>query len=238
MRARIWILNFLLLAGVIALAWKFRQDWQVYAAQNNPRALVLRPLGGVSAPKGGVQGEYGVIALQNAFHPERNDSMPPPPPAVQVTTAPPPLVYGSLIMGENRFALMASDESAAPQPVLEGQSMNGYKLLRVQAQSVTLESSSGQTEIMFYNAMSKLRRNSSRTTASSPASSAGAVRSTSSGASGAAQAATTDTSSQSSGAQAAAPQATIAAPPGKKVVQTPFGPMLMDDKPAQPVVKQ
>ena len=236
MRTRIWILNILLLAGVIALAWKFRQDWKAYAAQNSPRALVLRPLGGISAPRGGALGEYSVIALQNAFHPERNDSMPPPP-SVQVTTAPPPLVYGSLIMGENRFALMATDESAAPQQVPEGQSMNGYKLIRVQAQSVTLESSSGQTEIMFYNSMSKLRRNSSRTTAGNPASSAAAARSTSSGAGGAGQAATTGTSPQP-GAQASAPSAQIVAPPGKKVVQTPFGPMLMDDKPAQPVVKQ
>jgi hypothetical protein len=236
MRARIWILNLLLLAGAIALVWKFRKDWRGYVVENGPQALVLRPLGGVSAPGNGAQGEYSVIALQNAFHPERNDSMPAPP-AVPVTTAPPPLVYGSLIMGENRFAFMAPDESSAPQQVLEGQSMNGYKLVRVQAQSVTLESSSGQTEIMFYNAMSKLRRNSSRTTAGNPASSAAATRSTGSGASGGAQTATTGTSPQS-GAQAAAPEATIAAPPGKKVVQTPFGPMLMDDKPVQPVVKQ
>ena len=100
----------------------------------------------------------------------------PPPPAVQVTTAPPPLVYGSLIMGDNRYALMAPDESAVPQQILEGQSLNGYKLVRVQAQSVTLESSSGQQEIMFYNAMSKLRRNSSKTVATSTGASGGAVR--------------------------------------------------------------
>lgn len=235
MRARIWILNLLLMAIAVGLVWKFEGDWRAYAAANGPQALVLRPLGSVVAPATPAQGEYSAIAQQNAFHPDRNDSMPPPP-AVQVTTAPPPLVYGSLIMGTNRYALMAPDESAVPQQILEGQSLNGYKLVRVQAQSVTLESSSGQQEIMFYNAMSKLRRNSSKTVATSTGASGGAVRTGS--ASSPSAAASTATSTSSTAPQQTAAPATAEAPPGKKVVQTPFGPMLMDDKPAQPVIKQ
>jgi type II secretory pathway component PulC len=235
MRVRIWILNLLLLAMAAGLVWKLKTDWHTYAAANGPQALVLRPLGSVVAPPSSPQGEYSAIARQNAFHPDRNDSMPPPP-AVQVTTAPPPLVYGSLIMGDNRYALMAPDESGVPQQILEGQSLNGYKLVRVQAQSVTLESSSGQQEIMFYNAMSKLRRNSSKTVATSTGASGGAVR-TGSAPTTSAPAASAASTSSTAPQQTAAPAA-AEAPPGKKVVQTPFGPMLMDDKPAQPVIKQ
>jgi hypothetical protein len=234
MRVRIWILNLLLLAMAAGLVWKLRTDWRTYAAANGPQALVLRPLGSVVAPPLSPQGEYSAIAQQNAFHPDRNDSMPPPP-AVQVTTAPPPLVYGSLILGDNRYALMAPDESAVPQQIQEGQSLNGYTLVRVQAQSVTLESSSGQQEIMFYNAMSKLRRNSSKTVAASNGAAGGAVHTGSASSQSAAANAAASTSAaapQPAAAPAAAP------PPGKKVVQTPFGPMLMDDKPAQPVIKQ
>jgi hypothetical protein len=236
MRARIWILNLLLLAAAVGLVWKLRTDWRNYAAENGPQALALRPLSGVAAPGNGTPGEYSVIALKNAFHPDRNDSMPAPAVA-QVTTAPQPLVYGSLIMGDKRYALMAPDESAAPTQVQEGQSMNGYKLVRVEAQSVFLDSGVGQTEVMFYNAMEKLRRNATRTAATNTA--AAAPRTTGASASNAsAQPAVTSSGSSSTG-QGAASSSTLVAPPGKKVVQTPFGPMLMDDKPVQqPGIKQ
>jgi len=117
-------------------------------------------------------------------------------------------------MGENRFGSWRRMNQRRPASAGR-QSMNGYKLLRVQAQSVTLESSSGQTEIMFYNAMSKLdeihpgqrpaaRRARRRRTIHQLWSQWGGAG------------CNYGYLSQSSGAQAAAPQADNRAPPGKK----------------------
>jgi hypothetical protein len=227
MRTRIWIFNLLLVASAIALGWQVRKDWHAFAAQNRPQSLVLRPFPGVSAPGTALPAEYLVIASQNPFQPDRNDVIQQPQVQAQVPTAPPPVVYGSVILGETRYALMAPDEAGAPQKVQEGQSMNGYRLARVQPQSVILETSSGQTEIMLYNAMAKLRRDHSRTVASASAPAAQApVRSTSIDT----QPSVAPTAAPAPSSIASAPSTpTPPVPAGKKVVQTPFGPMVVDD---------
>jgi len=226
MRARIWIVNLLLVISAIAVGWRIRKDWRAYAAQNRPQSLILRPLAGVLAPGAAVPAEYLVIASQNPFHPDRNDVIQQPP--VEVTTAPPPILYGSVILGEARYALMAPDETRAPEKVQEGQSMNGYRLASVQPQSVILEAGSGKTEIMLYNAMSKLRRDHSRTLASAPAPSAQApVRST--GAAAVQPSVAPTTAPEPSSAASAPSRSTQPVPAGKKVVETPFGPIFVDD---------
>lgn len=225
MRARIWIINLLLLVSATAIGWKVRKQWRAYAVQNRPQSLVLRPLAGVQAPAAVVPVEYLVIASQNPFHPDRNDVIEQP--QVKVTTAPPPILYGSVILGEARYALMATDDTRAPEKVQEGQSINGYRLASVQPQSVILEAGSAKTEIMLYNAMSKLRRDHSRTLASAPAPSAQApVRST---VAAEAQPSAAPTTAPEPSSAASAPNRTQPVPAGKKIVQTPFGPVLVDD---------
>jgi hypothetical protein len=226
MRVRVWSFNLLLLASAITLGWSVRKDWRAYATQNRPQSLVLRPFVGTAVRGTVLPTEYSAIASRNPFQPDRNDVIQQP--QVEVTTAPPPIVYGSVILGETRYALMAPDEAGTPQKIQEGQSINGYRLASVQPQSVILETSSGKTEIMLYNAMSKLRRDHSRTAASAPTSAAQApVRST--GTSDA-QPSVTPTAAPASSSAASAPSTPIApVPAGKKVAQTPFGPILVDD---------
>jgi hypothetical protein len=227
MRLRLWILNLLLLAGAIWVVRMLRNDWNAYARRNDPKSILLRPVLGASAPGEVIAPDYSSIAQQNPFHPDRNDTI------QQVAqpakpTAPPPLVYGSIILGSARFALLATDESATPQRVEEGGTFNGYHLTKVLPQSVVFEAAGTENEIMFYNSMTKLRRQSTRTQGNAAAPSPSAVRSTGSsdGASSGAPAGTP------SGA-GSAPQRPATPPPvpaGKKLVETPFGPMYVDDK--------
>jgi type II secretory pathway component PulC len=227
MRIRFWIIHLLLVATAVGLAYRLRTAWRVYAAQNGMQSLVLRPVSRVSVPTGASRPDYSSIAQQNPFHPDRNDTIQQATQPVK-PTAPPPLVYGSIILEGTRFALLATDESTAPQKVEEGGTFNGYHLTKVLPQSVVFEAAGTESEIMFYNSMTKLRRQSARTPASAAPSSPAAVRSTS----------TSD--GAPGGAPAPTPSVTGSAPPrpaslppppaGKKIVDTPFGPIYVDDK--------
>src|SRR4051812_12117300 len=164
-----WITITLLVCGAVALGWKLQADWRVYRAKNDPAALKLRPMSPPAALPGELPAhDYAVVAQQNPFHPERNDAVPPPPQAAAVASGPPPLFYGSMILGKERFALMAMENHPKPRKVLEGDSFNGYKWAEVLPQSVVLESGGSKNEVMLYNAISRLHRDAART-APSPA---------------------------------------------------------------------
>ena len=201
MRRIRWMMVVLLAAGSCGLGWKLRSDWLGFRAKNDPQALKLR----APAPPPAVAAalpasDYSVVAQQNPFHPERNDAVPPPPPAAAAPSGPPPLIYGSMILGRERFALMATESDPKPRKVVEGEDFNGYKLAQVAPQSVVLEVNGARSEVMLYNALVRLRRDYSKT---APAA--------------AAPAATTVAAPQN-----AAPETP---PPGKKLMMTPFGPM-------------
>src|SRR5207244_2840911 len=108
----------------------------------------------------------------------------------------------------------------------EGDSFGGYKLAQVSPQSVVLENGGSTNEVMLYNALTRLRRDSVKTQASSGGPVPTPVP--------AADAATTVTTSASPALTPTVvpslPGPNAPAPPGKKLVETPFGPMWVDAK--------
>lgn len=220
MRKLRWLMIALLLVGAAGLGSRLRSDWRAFRAKNDPAALKLRPLPPVSAPEAAPARDYTVVAQQNPFHPERNDALPPPPaPQARPPLGPPPLVYGSMILGQERFALMATDADPKPRKIVEGDVFSGYKLAEVRAQSVVLEADGSKNEVMFYNALARLRREHQKTQSSSAAT----VATTASGpAAGAAATTVAETPPP--------PTPPGAAQAGKKMVMTPFGPMWQDVK--------
>jgi hypothetical protein len=223
MRKQRWLIIIVLLAGAAGLGYKLRTDWRTFHANNDPRMIKLRPVSPVATPDALSPHDYVVVAQQNPFHPERNDVVPPPP-VVQAPTGPPPLIYGSMILGTERFALMGMENDPKPRKVMEGESFGGYKLAQVLPQSVVLESGGAKSEVMLYNALARLRRDQSRTQSSSGGSTAGTGPTS-------APLATT-VSGPAPYAPPPLPPATsnTPAPPGKKLVETPFGPMWVDAK--------
>ncbi len=218
MRKLRWISIVLLLVGATALGYKLRADWRTFRAVNDPGALKTRPIPPAQAPATTPAPDYTVVAQQNPFHPERNDAMPPPVVQARVT-GPPPLVYGSMLIGKEKYALMGTEGDPKPRKVVEGEEFQGYKLAEVKQQSVVLEADGSKSEVMFYNALSRLRRETTKTQ-STPTVQANAS---------APPAAT---------AQAAAPPTPAlppavpgqAPPPGKRLVDTPFGFIWQDIK--------
>ena len=227
MRKLQWISIVLLIAGAAGLGWKLRNDWHTFHAANDPASLKTRPLAAAPVPTAMAAPDYTIVAQQNPFHPERNDALPPPPPVVQKAQGPPPLVYGSMLMGKEKFALMGTESDPKPRKVVEGEEFQGYKLAEVKQQSVILEADGAKSEVMLYNALSRLRREQAQRTAQPP------TASTAGGAT-----ATTVTAS-APGATApildSGPQLPLAAPgtpppPGKTLTLTPFGYMWQDKK--------
>ena len=224
MNKRLWMINLLCVASLAGLGWKLVKDWRQYAAQNGPQSLETHALGGVPVPPPLASPNYTAVARQNPFHADRNDVITEPVQAKAI--GPPPLVYGSLIFGSSRSALLGREQSPKPERVEEGGTFDGYRVVRVLPESVVLESSAGQQEIMFYNAMERLHRQAARTASSAkpPSPSTGAT----------AQSAVATREEPADSAQSSADQTTPskygAAPAGKEWVSTPFGPMLRDKK--------
>jgi hypothetical protein len=224
MNKRLWMINLLCVASLAGLGWKLVKDWRQYAALNGPQSLETHALNAVPVPPPLSSPDYTAVPRQNPFHADRNDVITE---SVQAKAiGPPPLVYGSLIFGSNRSALLGREQSPKPERVEEGGTFDGYRVVRVLPESVVLESSAGQQEIMFYNAMERLHRQATRT-ASSAKPGSGSTGAT-------AQSAVVTAGEPADSAQSSTDHATASksesVPPGKEWVSTPFGRMLRDKK--------
>jgi hypothetical protein len=220
MNKRYWIINLLCICSLVGLVWKLRKDWHQYAAANGPQAVQVHALAGVPTPPPVGAGDYRAIAQQNPFHADRNDVISQPVEAKP--SGPPPLVYGSIILGDTRFALLATEQSPKPERVPEGSTFAGYRLVHVLPQSVVFESGSSRQEIMLYNALERLHRQAAKTTATAKPPAAAPVVNASPSPSP-----SPTTTAAPIPSSAAIP---AAAPPGKEVMQTPFGPIFIDKK--------
>jgi hypothetical protein len=224
MRKFRWISIVLLVLGGAGLGYKLRADWRSFRAVNDPAVIKVRPLPPSQVPAPAAAPDYGVVAQQNPFHPERNDAMPPPPPPPPAKTAgPPPLVYGSMLLGKEKYALMASESDPKPRKVNEGEEFQGYKLAEVRPQSVVLELDGAKNEVMFYNALTRLKRDMQKTQSTAGGAPAATV------ASSAAAPGTTQTAAQSA-PPLPPPIPGTPAPPGKVLQETPFGSLWVDKK--------
>jgi hypothetical protein len=227
MRKLQWISIVLLLAGAAGLGWKLRSDARRFSAANDPAAQKARPMVPAQPPSQTQAPDYMVVAQQNPFHPERNNALPPPPAEPVKASGPPPLVYGSMLLDKEKYALMATESDPKPRKVVEGDEFYGYKLAEVKPQSVILENGGSKSEVMFYNALSRLRRDTQKTSGGTGAAAPAGATVTNTG----------STPMAPTGVMAAVadntpppPPVGAAPPPGKVWVQTPFGPILQDKK--------
>jgi hypothetical protein len=228
MKKRHWIISLFCVGSIIGLGWKLESEWRQYAARNGPQALEVHALSGVPIPVALPASDYGAIARQNPFHAERNDLISEPVQAAKVT-GPPPLVYGSIIFGSARAALLGTEQSPKPERVEEGSTFQGYRLVSVLPQSVVLESGAGREEIMFYNALERLHRQASKTSTNARASSQ--TPAVTSGGGQVSPPTVADVAPANPPVEPQAPASSARPAPSGKVWQdTPFGPMLFDKK--------
>jgi hypothetical protein len=228
MRKSWWVINLILLASAAGMAWKLRADWRQDLRQNGSQAIRPSVLPLPALPPAVSPRPYDNIAQQNPFSADRNDVIVTPQQAAAVPLGPPPLYYGSVIIGKQRFALLAEQPNVKPQRVNEGDTFAGYKLGAVHRESVVFQTAAGTSQLMLYNAIPRLERSSAKTavTPSSAASTGEASNSTlASGASS-----MTVVGASAGAAPAESQPTTDAAHAGKHLMQTPFGPIWVTDK--------
>ena len=228
MNKRHWIISLFCVGSIVGLGWKLDREWRQYAARNGPEAQEVHALSGVPIPVALPAPDYSAIAGQNPFHAERNDLIAEP---VQAkVTGPPPLVYGSIIFGSTRAALLATEQSPKAEQVAEGSTFEGYRLVSVLPQSVVLESGAGREEIMFYNALERLHRQAAKTSTNARASSQPSVV-TSGGGQVPSPPVVADVAPANPPVEPQGPATSARpAPSEKEWRDTPFGPMLFDKK--------
>jgi hypothetical protein len=146
MNKRHWIISLFCVGSLVGLGWKLDREWRQYAARNGPEAQEVHALSGVPIPVALPAPDYSAIAGQNPFHAERNDLIAEP---VQAkVTGPPPLVYGSIIFGSTRAALLGTEQSPKPEQVAEGSTFEGERLHRQAAKTSTNARASSQPSVV------------------------------------------------------------------------------------------
>ena len=234
MRRQDLAVNLLLLMSMGGLGWKLHRDWKDYSMRNGPQSLQTHAISTVAVPAISATPDYTAVPRLNPFQADRNDVIQ----EAAVTAkpvGPPPLFYGSIIMGETRFALLATEQSPKPERVSEGSTFDGYHIVQVLPESIVIESAAGRDEIMLYNALMRLHRQQSKTTvsATSALSHAATTMPVSSSVPSSTPVQTAE-SATDPGNPAVAPGSSTAPsmvpPAGKEVVNTPFGPVMAEKK--------
>jgi hypothetical protein len=128
----------ILLGWSLGRLWKdhrSRTQWLYAGASSHPAATLT------AGPKQAGQPQSFVeIVDRNLFSPLRG-SQPPQPPQEEAKAPKLPLLFGTMNLGNGKFALMAPGDqsSAGSKRVLPGEDIGGYKLVSISTSNVVLE---------------------------------------------------------------------------------------------------
>jgi len=137
----------LIIAGLlglnILLGWFLGEAWKDYRASIQRLAAgveVQRAPGhaAVANQPGQPQSFVGIVD-RNVFSPLRGNQ--PPQPQEEAKAPKLPILFGTMNLGDGRFALMSSGEESPPlsKRVLPGEEIGGYKLVSIGTSNVVLE---------------------------------------------------------------------------------------------------
>jgi len=214
--------------------YRSRSQW-VYASASAP-VTVTHAAGSNQA---GQPPSFVEIVDRNVFSPLRGS--PPPQPEEEAKAPKLPLLFGTMDLGNGRFALMAPADqpSAVSKRVLPGEEIGGYKLVSIGISNVVLEWQEKKITLDISESVRHLpgiiERTASTsphvapvTTATSTANPATIVAPLHAGTS------TTPAGSSPRDALANVPEGTVIGGKRKVVVQSPFGPIVQWQDVGQP----
>jgi len=214
--------------------YRSRTQWLYTAASAQLAATLAAESTQAAQPQSFVE-----IVDRNVFSPLRGS---PPPQPEEVAKAPTmPLLFGTMNLGNGRFALMAPGDQPSPvgKRVLPGDEIGGYKLVSIgisnvvlewQEKKITLDVSESARHVpgIVEKTAGPSPHAAPITTARSTANSATTVAPLSVGAS------TSGARSSPHGASPDVPEGTVVGGKRKVLVQTPFGPVVQWQDVGQP----
>lgn len=227
----------------ILLGWVLGRLWKDYRSRTQwlyagAPAQSLAPLAAGSNQAGQPQ-SFVEIVDRNVFSPLRGS--PPPQPQEEAKAPKLPTLFGTMNLGDGRFALMAPGDQPSPvgKRVLPGEEIGGYKLVSIgtanvvlewQEKKITLDISESTRHVpgIVEKTANPSPHPSPITTAGSTVNAGTTVAPLSGGAS------TSAARSSPRGAFPDVPEGTVVGGKRKVVVQTPFGPVVQWQEVGQP----
>jgi hypothetical protein len=127
----------ILLSWFLGRLWKdyrSRTQWLAVGAPAQPRATMA-----AGPSQAGMPQSFVEIVDRNVFSPQRGSQ--PPQPQEEAKAPKPPFLFGTMNLGNGRFALMAPGDQSSPvsKRVLPGEEIGGYKLVSIGTSNVVIE---------------------------------------------------------------------------------------------------
>ena len=220
MNMRLVILNAVLVLVVATLVFQFRRGLLDYEATHDVSSIQAEAeidisIAGIEGLEGGLErSDWNLVSVLNPFSADRNDIavLGPAPASEAVDTSVPvtgaPALIGTLLLGDERVALMNSPGSPAYMSLRVGERIGGWQLVEIDRKRVVIEATGRHLDVVMNDPTMSV--SGARTRA--PAPPAAVVASQPS------------TPAPAPGVTAPGVAAPQPAPAGECVIQTPFGP--------------
>ena len=220
MNMRLVILNAVLVLVVATLVFQFRRGLLDYEATHDVSSIQAEAeidisIAGIEGLEGGLErSDWNLVSVLNPFSADRNDIavLGPAPASEEVDTSEPvtgaPALIGTLLLGDERVALMNSPGSPAYMSLRVGERIGGWQLVEIDRKRVVIEATGRRLDVVMNDPTMSV--SGARTRA--PAPPAAVVASQPS------------TPAPAPGVTAPGVAAPQPAPAGECVIQTPFGP--------------
>jgi hypothetical protein len=225
---RLILINLLLLLVAVAGVVKLRRAAIAFSTEH--RVDKIQPESEKPLPKAAEAlvtaspKEWTEIASRNPFSFDRNDvPVVAVAPAVEQPKRPKPVLFGTMMLGKERIALMSPSGNRVSVPLKVGETLDEWTIVDIQDKSVTVKWQDVKESVIMNDPTAQVAREYSKT---------GATTTNQSNITAVAPFASAPAPAPS--VQSPANATPPPSPSGRKqiVIQTPFGPKIMDD-PAQ-----
>jgi hypothetical protein len=153
-KKNLFLMNVLLLAGVLVQIWYLRNQWREFQAQHLALYQNLKAEGKLNVPatstKPAEVANYSAIVENLLFAADRNPVIPVETTATATPLAPKPVLMGTISLNGDDYALMISadpKESKDYRRLKVGESLSGYTLVKILDQKVQMNAAGTSVEI-------------------------------------------------------------------------------------------
>ena len=161
MNMRIVLLNAVLVLVLATLVFQFRRGLLDYEATHDVSSIQAEAeidisIAGIEGlERGSERSDWNLVSVLNPFSADRNDiavlGLAPASEAVDmggpVTSV--PALIGTLLLGDERVALMASPEDLAYVSLRVGETIGGWQLVEIDRKSVVVEATGGRRDVVM-----------------------------------------------------------------------------------------
>lgn len=161
MNRRLLLLNAVLVVIMVTLVLQFRRGLQDYVATHDVASIQAEaeidiPIAGIEGLERGSDGsDWNLVSALNPFSADRNDIavLGPAPAAEPVDISGPvgsePALIGTLLLGDERVALMASPENPATMSLRVGEAIGGWQLVEIGRKNVVVEATGRRRNVVM-----------------------------------------------------------------------------------------